>query len=416
MATENKELEYKVDLTKSYLKTVSAFANYNDGNIIFGISDDGDIIGIENIKKSCLNIENQINDSIKPKPDYTLKINDDNTITLSVKKGFSTPYLYNGKAYKRNNSSTIEVGELELKRLVLSGMNLNFEELKAENQELTFNYLKELLVKKLNLLQFNIDTLKNLNLYSDQNGYNNAAFLLADINSFPGLDIVVYGDNINEFKERIILSGKSLLEQFFLALDVFKKVYLVEKIENGTRNVVEKIPLNAYREAIANSLIHRAWDVKANNKVEMYKDKIIVSSPGGLIEGITKEQYMKGSFSLLRNPVIANVFYRIGIIEMFATGIKRINESYKDVLEKPIFDIAQDSITIELPSLNNIKLSLNENKVISVMARNIVYNRIELEKIANLDRATLIRTLNSLIEKNLIVKEGKAKATQYYKK
>lgn len=416
MATENKELEYKVDLTKSYLKTVSAFANYNDGNIIFGISDDGDIIGIENIKKSCLNIENQINDSIKPKPDYTLKINDDNTITLSVKKGFSTPYLYNGKAYKRNNSSTIEVGELELKRLVLSGMNLNFEELKAENQELIFNYLKELLVKKLNLLQFNIDTLKNLNLYSDQNGYNNAAFLLADINSFPGLDIVVYGDNINEFKERIILSGKSLLEQFFLALDVFKKVYLVEKIENGTRNVVEKIPLNAYREAIANSLIHRAWDVKANNKVEMYKDKIIVSSPGGLIEGITKEQYMKGSFSLLRNPVIANVFYRIGIIEMFATGIKRINESYKDVLEKPIFDIAQDSITIELPSLNNIKLSLNENKVISVMARNIVYNRIELEKIANLDRATLIRTLNSLIEKNLIVKEGKAKATQYYKK
>lgn len=86
MKKENRLLEYKSKLTKSYLKTVSAFANYNDGEIIFGVSDDGIETGIEDVKEVCLSIENQINDSIKPKPDYTIKINENNTISLLIKK------------------------------------------------------------------------------------------------------------------------------------------------------------------------------------------------------------------------------------------------------------------------------------------------------------------------------------------
>lgn len=415
MKKENRLLEYKSKLTKSYLKTVSAFANYNDGEIIFGVSDDGIETGIEDVKEVCLSIENQINDSIKPKPDYTIKINENNTITLLIKKGFATPYLYNGNAYKRNDTSTIEVGDLELKRLVLEGMNLNFEELPSSRNDLTFSYLSDILVRKLNLSEFNTDTLKNLNLYSDKHRYNNAAELLADSNTFPGLDIVVYGDSINEFKQCLTLSGMSLLEQFFMAIDLFKSLYVVEKIENGNRQVVEKIPLNAFREAIANSLIHRTWDIKANNKIEMYEDKIVVSSPGGLLEGITEEQYKKGAFSILRNPIIANVFYRVGIIEMFATGVKRINDSYKEMFEKPIFDIMNDSIMIELPMVNSIKLTSNEHKIISSMDKNVMYSRVELEAKTNLGKDTLIRNLNSLIDKNLISKDGKAKATYYYK-
>ena len=415
MQKENKNLEFKVQITKTFLKTVSAFSNFDGGEIIFGISDDGVVIGLEDVKAACLNIENQINDSIKPKPDFSIRINVNNTISLLVKKGYATPYLYNGKAYKRNDTSTVEVGEIELKRLILRGMNLNFEELQSEKKELKFSYLSQLIIKKLNLSEFNLDTLKNLNLYNDNTGYNNAAELLADLNTFPGLDIAVYGDNINEFKQRVTLSGKSILEQFFLALELFKSIYFFEKIENGNRNVVEKIPLNAFREAIANSLIHRVWDVKANTKVEMYENKIVISSPGGLVEGITKEQYIKGSFSILRNPIIANVFYRLGIIEMFATGIKRINESYQDVLEKPIFDIMQDSITVELPAINAIKLTLNEYKILSSIASNIMYSRTELEKMTNLGKDTLIRVLNTLIEKKILFKIGKGKSTYYYK-
>ena len=73
------------------------------------MTDDFKSVGVDNPRNECLNIENQINDSIRPRPDYSLKINDDRTITLYVKKGSNTPYRYNGKAYKRNDSSTIEI-------------------------------------------------------------------------------------------------------------------------------------------------------------------------------------------------------------------------------------------------------------------------------------------------------------------
>ena len=174
MQKESKNLEYKEIVSKSYLKTVSAFANYNDGEIIFGITDDCNVIGVAKPKDECLNIENQINDSIKPRPDYTLRVNDDNTITLYVKKGSNTPYRYNGKAYKRNNSSTIEVDSVEENRLVLERMNLNFEELNADEKELKFEYLGNHLKSAMDLSDFNLDTLKSLNLFNTKNGYNNA--------------------------------------------------------------------------------------------------------------------------------------------------------------------------------------------------------------------------------------------------
>lgn len=84
MIMKNKKVVYKKEVSKTYLKTVSAFANYNDGEIVFGITDNFNVVGIDNPIEACLNIENQINDSIKPKPDFSLKINDDKTISLYV--------------------------------------------------------------------------------------------------------------------------------------------------------------------------------------------------------------------------------------------------------------------------------------------------------------------------------------------
>ena len=355
MQRENNSLEYKKELSKTYLKTVSAFANYNDGEIIFGVTDDYKIVGIKDPKEACLKIENQINDSIKPRPDYTLKVNDNKTISLFVKRGNNTPYRYNGKAYKRNDSSSIEIDEIEEKRLILSGINMSFEELSVKDK-LEFSYLKEKLEKELELNEFNIDILKSLSLYNTKTGYNNAAKLLADKNDFPGFDIVIFGESINILKKRITLSGESILKQYYDAIEIYKNEYIVEKIENGFRKKIELIPFDAFREAIANALVHRTWDIKANSKIEMHPNKIIVSSPGGLIADMSKEDYIKGNYSYLRNPIVANVFRRLNIIEAFATGIKRINESYKDSIAKPIYDVTNSSISITLPQINKIKL------------------------------------------------------------
>jgi len=141
---ENRELELKSIITNTFFKTVSAFANYGSGRIIFGIDDDGKVVGIEDLGETCLNLENKINDNIVPKPNFKFIKNGKNkTITLVIEEGLDKPYLYKRKAYKRNDTSTIEVGRLELNRFTLEGMNQYFEKLKSNNQDLKFEALKK---------------------------------------------------------------------------------------------------------------------------------------------------------------------------------------------------------------------------------------------------------------------------------
>ena len=141
---ENRELELKSIITNTFFKTVSAFANYGSGRIIFGIDDDGKVVGIEDLGETCLNLENKINDNIVPKPNFKFIKNGKNkTITLVIEEGLDKPYLDKRKADKRNDTSTIEVGRLELNRFTLEGMNQYFEKLKSNNQDLKFEALKK---------------------------------------------------------------------------------------------------------------------------------------------------------------------------------------------------------------------------------------------------------------------------------
>ena len=163
---ETRILEFKETITNTFLKTVSAFSNYNGGTILFGVDDNGNVKGLLDVKQACLDIENKINDSISPQPNYTLEIqNNDQTIKLTVKSGLQKPYLYKSKAYKRNDTATIEVDTLEFSRLVLDGKNISFEELPCKDQELSFKILQCKLKENIYIETFNQDTLKTLNLY-----------------------------------------------------------------------------------------------------------------------------------------------------------------------------------------------------------------------------------------------------------
>ena len=223
---ETRNLEFKETITSTFLKTVSAFSNYDGGTILFGVDDDGNIKGLSDTIKACLDIENKINDTISPQPDYVLEPNEANkTIKLVVKSGLQKPYLYKSKAYKRNDSATIEVDTLEFSRLVLEGKNISFEELPYKDQNLTFNFFKDQLEKSIQINSFTLDILKTLNLYDNNNGYNNAAGLLADNNDFPGVDIIKFGENISVIQKRITFDHMSILEVYKKSLEVFRDYY-----------------------------------------------------------------------------------------------------------------------------------------------------------------------------------------------
>ncbi|PHI03116.1 RNA-binding domain-containing protein [Fusobacterium polymorphum] len=416
---ESRELELKSTITNTFLKTVSAFSNYNTGKIIFGVDDTGQIIGLENIEELCLDLENKINDNINPKPDFKfIKDNKKNIITLIVKEGLNKPYLYKGKAYKRNDtSSTVEVDKVELNRLTLLGLNQYYEELKARKQDLEFKVLKKELEEKLSLKNFSKDVLKTLNLYDEKNGYNNAAELLADKNTFSGTDIAKFGKNIDEILDRNLFTNISIISQFQKILEVFNRYYKYEQILGSERIEKELIPEKAFRETIANALIHRTWDVNSNIRMSMYEDKIEISSPGGLPSGISEKEYLNGQISQLRNPILANIFFRLKYIEMFGTGIRRINESYKDYSVKPAFEIFENSIKITLPIITTrLFLTTDEKIVMDILEKGAILSSSEILKMTELKKDKLNRLLKKLIQKNYIDVIGNGRGTKYLKK
>lgn len=143
--TESKILEFKQDFTPSFLKTVSAYANYTDGKIIFGIKDNGQVIGIQDTDIFKLRVENSINDNIRPRPSFEISVSiieDKEVVVLSVNKGMQTPYYYQHQVYNRSDTSTVAVDLAALQELILLGTNLTYEDLPAIEQNLNFIYWK----------------------------------------------------------------------------------------------------------------------------------------------------------------------------------------------------------------------------------------------------------------------------------
>lgn len=415
---ESRMLEFKQDITNTFLKTVSAFANYGAGSILFGVDDNGNSVGLSDPESTRLDLENKINDSIHPKPEYSITVNQKSkVITLNVSEGKQKPYLYKGKAYRRSDTSTVEVDGFELKRLVLEGSNLYFEELPCGKDNLGFRYLETKMIEILGIQKINEDILRTLGFINEEKEYINAAAIFADTNQFYGIDIARFGNSINEILDRETIKGVSVLEQYDKAVSAFKRYYQYEVIEGIERKNVELLPEKAFREAVANALVHREWDMNSHVRIAMFSDRIEVTSPGGLPRGLTKEEYMNGDISILRNPIIGNMFFRLHYIEMFGTGIRRINDVYKNALIKPDFRINDNSITVILPCLNKkIVVNTNEQKVLDVLKNGRVLSSMEIAEELGWSKVKAIRVLNALIDAGYIQKDGSGRGTHYLRK
>lgn len=413
---ENKYLEFKSTVTNTFLKTVSAYSNFGDGVILFGVNDDGSVCGVENFEQVCLDIENKINDSISPKPDFELNVDySKKIIRLMVKEGEYKPYLYKGKAYRRSDTASMEVDQAELKSLVLEGSNLSFEEISCGADDLVFEELSTKLIEKLELSVVSEDVLRTLGLFTKEKKYNNAAALLSDKNDFHGIDMARFGDTINEIMDRETITETSILKQYDAAVNMIKRYYQYEEISGIERKKVDLIPETAYREAIANALIHRDWSINAHIRVLMFPDRIEVKSPGGLPKGLTAEEYENGEISCLRNPILGNVFFRMKYIEMFGTGVTRIRQAYNKARIKPRFAITDHVISVILPVLStSYKVTSDEEKIISALENGKQLSSSEIAKATGYTKSKTLRLIDVLKEKGYIKVSGNGRGTKYF--
>ena len=296
----------------------------------------------------------------------------------------------------------------------MEGKNIRFEELPCKEQELSFEVLHRKLEESIQIETFNQDTLKTLNLYDNANGFNNAAGLLADQNHFPGIDIIKFGESISIIQKRTTFENISILDAYDKALAVFRDYYQYELIQGADRKKMEKIPEAAFREAIANALIHRVWDVDSQIRVSMFDDRIEVVSPGGLPSGITAEEYFSGKLSVLRNRNLANVFYRLGFVEIFGTGITRIKLLYEEGLIKPDFEVSENAIRIVLPIFEkNADLTEDEKVIYKFLSRTMLKPISAIVPYVPFGKSKTTKLLKDMEKKGVVIVEGKGRGTKY---
>ena len=284
--------------------------------------------------------------------------------------------------------------------------------IKIENEKLEFKFLEQKMKEIVGIKELNLDILKTLNLYENKK-FTIAAELFADNNNrkFSGIDIVVLGENIAGKN----IEKKSILEQYFEVISIFERGYEYEEIEGAECIKKEKISKEAFKESVASAIVHRLWDINANIKIIMSNDKIEIILPGNLSSGMSEDEYTRGYASTLTNPIIANIFYRLGIIEKFGIGIKKIKYEYRENIVKPSFETYKNSIRITLPTIKTVLSNLvnREVKVFEILKKYEKLSRKEIEYLSGYSKSKVIRSVNGLIEKSIAEQVGKGRSVKY---
>lgn len=153
---------------------------------------------------------------------------------------------------------------------------------------------------------------------------------------------------------------------------MYRRNYRYEKIEGATRNLHERIPEEAFREAVANALVLRLWDSPANVQISMNDRGVKIVSPGGLPSDLSYDEYVEDRISVLRNPIIANVFLRLNYIEAFGMGVARIRAAYEGSAAKPKFSVTENTICVELPVVTE-EVALTDDEIKSSLFRGSLY-------------------------------------------
>jgi len=189
-----------------------------------------------------------------------------------------------------------------------------------------FNYLSSEFKKVFNIDELNLAVYKTLGFFTNDQ-FNQGAALLSDNGSLEQsyIDIAKFKLDTSYFQNRISYTNESILSMFDKTTKFIQEYYQDIEVIEGTKRIrKELVPIVALREAIANAIIHRDYLILTGIQIALFDNRIEIMSPGGLPDGMTEELYYQGLTSLSRNPIISYVFYRLGYIERFGTGVKEL--------------------------------------------------------------------------------------------
>jgi len=430
-AGENLTTEFKREYTEEIKKTIVAFANTAGGKLYIGINDDKTITGVANTDDTLLQINNAIRSAIKP--DITLfvdlkteKKGKAAIIAVTVQKGTACPYYLAGKGirpegvYVRHGASSVPASETAILNMIKETDGEKYEEVRSLNQDLTFNATKQFF--KTENVPFGVNQQKSLHLQTTDGVYTNLGLLLSD-QSVHTIKLAVFeGLEKEVFKDRREMTGSMLkqLNETYEYLDRYNRTHA--EVKGLIRLEKRDYPEDALREALLNALVHRDYSFSSSTLISIFDDRIEFVSIGGLPKGVSLDDILLG-LSIPRNENLANVFYRLHLIEAYGTGIPKIMRSYDSYMRKPKLQATSNAFKITLPNRNinsfngssKVSFTENEEKVIVLLDKQGEIVRKDVEAKLTVSQAMAVRILRGLVDKGAIRVIGGGKKTRYAK-
>jgi ATP-dependent DNA helicase RecG len=366
---ESYTVEFKEAPDKSLPSEVCAFANASGGRVFIGVKDNGVVVGTDTSSIARARIQDTIG-KIEPR----LKVESNvvgNIVVLTVPEGTQKPYSCPAGFYLRSGPNSQKLDRDSIIEFFQSEGRVHYDEIIREDLPITerFNeaaYKRYIKAAHISDVLERDAILKNLECAGMANGrlcYTNAGALFFRINDedvlfrHAGIVCALYKGT----DKATILDAKELNGDIVSNVDdamVFLKKHLRVgyKIETLKRENVLELPEDALREAIVNAACHRLYFEKgARIMVEVFDDRVDVTSPGGACKGITEENF--GTVSITRNPVIVSMFFRIDYIEQMGTGITRMRNAAKAAsVAEPEFRLADFfKVTFRRPPVDESK-------------------------------------------------------------
>ena len=434
---ETETVELKSIVMDDLKKEIIAFANCNGGTVYVGVADDGTVLGVENADECALQISNMVRDAIKP--DVTLFIHYETldcegkaVVAVNIQRGTNRPYYLAKKGlrpegvYVRQGYSSVPATDTAIRQMIKETDGDSFENMRSINQALTFEATKKEFEKR--NVAFGQPQMQTLKLVSADGVYTNLGLLLSEQCPHTIKAAVFEGITQNVFKDRREFSG-SLMQQL-------NEVYDYIDFHNQTHATFQKLlridtrdyPEVAVREALLNSLVHRDYSFRASTLISIYEDRIEFVSIGGLLPGLELDDLMMG-VSVCRNPHLANVFYRLQLIEAYGTGMKKIMGAYAEAPVQPRITTTNNAFKIILPNVNAAPKAAetpeeiektaaaisepNGEKILRFLAEHQAITRKEAQALLDVSQSTAGRILKAMVDNGQIKQLGGSRTTRY---
>ena len=441
---ENEVIEFKKttgELKEGIISIVSILNKHQSGKLYFGIKDNGEIVGQDVSSKTIREVSKTISENIEPKIYPTvnkIKIEDKECILVEF-EGDDIPYLAYGRAYMRVGDEDRQLSAKEIRKLILKDENdIGKWENKVSDytvEDIDEELLKEFIEKGRKAKRINFpytnkeEILKKLNLVNKNNELLNAGYILFAKEAKLELQMAIFATETKLTFLDIDQVFGNVFELIEIAESYIRKnIKWPVNFKSGSMERVEipEIPLEAIREAIINSLIHRDFKNPKSNEVAIYKDRVEIFNPGEFPEGFKPEDFIEGQGSIPRNPLIANTLYLSKDIEKWGSGFRRITEACQKSNTKVKFEIRKNGFMVifyrktdkELLDLtgenkNDAKnVALNDKNVAKSVALKVKEKYPELRKVY-IDIIEVISKDNYITQEEIAGKLNKTRNSIY---